>query len=79
MSNISPTDLDDLASGLEFVGKHLHDHELEESDQDRMIGAGHLCKLLAREAKEMAMISDEDNITSEEVRQEGRRYLRRIK
>jgi hypothetical protein len=25
------------------------------------------------------MISDEDNITSEEVRQEGRRYLRRIK
>jgi hypothetical protein len=79
MSNVNPTDLDDLAAGLEFIGKHLHDHELEESDQDRMIGAGFLCKLIARNAKEMAIQMDESNMSQEEIKQEGRDYLKRIK
>jgi len=80
MSNVSPTDLDDLAAGLEFIGKQLHEYEIEQDGQDRMIGAGYLCKLLSRQAKELAMQADEDpNMTPERIQEEGRNHLSRIK
>lgn len=80
MSNVSATELHDIADGLAFIGKQLHESEIEEDRQNRMIGAGFLCKLLAREVYEKTLLADGDpNMTQEYAAHEGQRFLNKIK
>jgi hypothetical protein len=80
MSNIGSTELDDIAAGLAFIGEQLHENEIEEGGQERMIGAGFILKLLAREVYEKTLqLNDDPNMSQEYVAHEGLKYLNKIK
>lgn len=67
-NSISPCDLDNVSTALVFIGHHLHDQQAEMQKERVIDGAGHLCKLLAREVREMTLQLDEPNMTGEDIR-----------